>query len=155
MNPYIISFFAVAITAFAGNQFTNTSVNTPWYQCIKPSITPPAYVFPIVWTIIYILIGYSFGRVLASQPEQHIIIAFALNLFLNVVWCYYYFTKRDLQSALLVILLLVATTIYLLSQITDNNTRLLLVPYLLWISFATILNVLSVQKQMACSVMDV
>lgn len=150
MNSYIVSFLAVFLTAFIGNKFTNTSVNTQWYQCIKPSITPPAFVFPIVWTILYILIGYSFGSVLSSQPEQHLIIAFIINLFLNVIWCYYYFAKRDLQTSLIVILLLVASTIYLITQITNNNIRLLLVPYLLWISFATILNVLSVQKQQQC-----
>ena len=169
MNPYIVSFLAVFLTAFIGNKFTNTSVNTQWYQCIKPSITlvrgqqdlsqqidvtPPAFVFPIVWTILYILIGYSFGSILLNQPEQHLIIAFVINLFLNVIWCYYYFAKRDLQTSLVVILLLVASTIYLITQITNNNIKLLLVPYLLWISFATILNVLSVQKQPQCSLKD-
>ena len=64
MNNTIISSIAIISTAFIGSQFTKSNVNIQWYECIKPNITPPKYIFPIVWTILYILLAIILKNIL-------------------------------------------------------------------------------------------
>lgn len=64
MNNTIISSIAIISTAFIGSQFTKSHVDTQWYECIKPNITPPKYIFPIVWTILYILLAIILKNIL-------------------------------------------------------------------------------------------
>ena len=48
MNNTIISILSIILTSYLGSKFTKSNVNNDWYDCIKPSITPPKYIFPIV-----------------------------------------------------------------------------------------------------------
>ena len=142
----LISIAAVLATSLGGQFFTNRSVKSPWYDCIKPRITPPAIVFPIVWTTLYILIAIAFARILLRNDRITIAI-FAFNLILNVLWCYLYFAIKKPIAAVPVILAILGTT--LLIQWRSRSDRIvvgLLAPYALWISFASLLNILSAIK---------
>jgi tryptophan-rich sensory protein len=66
MDSTLISAFSIILTSYIGSIFTRKNVNTKWYDCIKPIITPPNYVFPIVWTILYILLFFVFKNILDS-----------------------------------------------------------------------------------------
>ena len=131
----------VAVTAALGSLFTNASVKSDWYTQNKPKETPPNWVFPIVWTILYILIAIALSRALLANNIPMIIL-FIINLMLNVLWCYAYFKRQDPKSALAIITLLLVTIVAILAiaYTTDITILALLVPYLLWISFATFLN---------------
>jgi translocator protein len=142
---YIISFTAVILTSFIGQLFTSKNVKSPWYLCIKTNITPPGYVFPIVWTILYILIALAFAKALITG-ETMIIVLFTINLVLNISWCYAFFYIKNPSLALIQILFVLLTA-WAIVIITHNKMiRFLLIPYIAWLSFATILNVLSIGK---------
>jgi tryptophan-rich sensory protein len=148
MNSYIISFVCVFFTALTGSYFTNKAVNTPWYNCIKPKITPPKLVFPIAWTIIYILLALSFQKAI-KKKDKKLIILYSFNLILNALWCYLYFNKYIISSVI-VILLLLQTNIFILMNIDDTFSRISMSIYTLWVMFATLLNLLSIKNINNC-----
>jgi tryptophan-rich sensory protein len=142
---YIISFSAVILTSFIGQLFTSKNVKSPWYLCIKTNITPPGYVFPIVWTILYILIALAFATALITG-ETMIIVLFTINLVLNISWCYAFFYIKNPNLALIQILFVLLTACAIIIITHNKMIRFLLIPYIAWLSFATILNVLSIGK---------
>ena len=80
----IISLVIVFLVAFIGSLFTDTG---DWYESIKPSITPPNFVFPIAWTILFILIALSLYTAWTNSVDKKpIIIVFTINLGLIIYW---------------------------------------------------------------------
>lgn len=160
MNPilsYLTAFATVALVAFLPAR-TMTETRSAWYQCIRPSITPPNIVFPIVWSILYVLIAISLAGALmlpASPARIWLLVGFAINLALNLSWTFLYFKRRALKASLAVILLLWATIFWIYSASyrlhTSKWKAYILLPYLLWVAFATVLNALSLKKEAECS----
>lgn len=144
----LISSFAIVILAAAiGSFFTSGSVKSTWYDSIKPSITPPSFIFPIAWTILFILITFSlyFAWIKASKNEKKIVAsAFGINLFLNILWSFLFFGMRNPKAAFIEIAALWLSIIVMMSVSwkIDRKASWLLLPYLLWVSFAAILNFL-------------
>lgn len=131
----------VLFTSLAGQYFTSRSVNSAWYECIKPSLTPPSVVFPIVWTVLYIMIAIAFSRALIADDYVSSMLL-VVNLMLNVVWCYLFFaTRRPLWALPAIAMIWISIVILLWIRQNDNIFAILLIPYLLWITFATVLNV--------------
>lgn len=143
MNNTLISSLCIILTAYLGGKFTKSNVNNSWYNCIKPNITPPNYIFPIVWTILYIFLIKVFKDILDSKNKL-LIILFVINLLLNISWTYFYFGQKDIKNAFIIILLILTTSIIILYK--NKNNKLLYLPYVLWIGFATCLNYLSIDK---------
>lgn len=119
--------------------------NYEWYKSLeKSSLTPPQYVFPIVWSILYIMIAISgftyFAK--AGVAWSWATFFYFFQIFLNVIWSPLFFWKKLITLALVDLFLLwisVATTIYLFYQ--ENPTAAyLLVPYNVWLSLAFYLN---------------
>lgn len=150
---YITSFIIVLITATSGSFFTTKNVHSEWYKCIKPkALTPPNYVFPIVWTVIYVLLFLAFKHALDAKSKL-LIICFVLSFILQVLWCYLYFTKRNVKLAFYIILIHICLAVVIISSSIYNkfyNIASLVGPYLLWISFATVLNYMSIYKLEKC-----
>lgn len=148
---YSISVISVIFTSIMGSYYTSTSVKSKWYQCIQPSITPPPIVFPIVWTLLYIMIAIAFGMVLSMDSINiMVVLLFAVNLLMNILWCYLYFRKKELAFALVNIIGILLSIVSIIALTEDLTVQLLLIPYLLWITFATILNVLSLKESTKC-----
>jgi tryptophan-rich sensory protein len=149
MSEYLLGFSTVIGTSALSSYFTSKNTSTDWYSCIKPSITPPSSVFPVVWSFLYLLIAIAFS--LAIKERNNLVISlFLINFALNILWCYFYFYKKQIKLALSTILILNISTIMIMIN-TDNPTiRKLLVPYLLWVSFATILNAKTLEKVEDC-----
>jgi benzodiazapine receptor len=147
MNNIIISSFSIILTAYLGSKFTKSNINNSWYNCIKSNITPPNYIFPIVWTILYILLIKVFKDILDSKNKL-LIILFVINLLLNISWTYFYFGQKDIMNAFIIILLILATSMIILYK--NKNNKLLYLPYIVWIGFATYLNYLSIDKIKKC-----
>ena len=146
---FIASFLIVFIVAFLGSLFTSFGTKTPWYDSIKPEITPPDYVFPIAWTILFFLIALSlfFSWVNSLKKEKKsIFFLYGANFILNVLWSVFYFCLQNPILAFIDIILLLVSIILLLSfnWKIDRKAAWLLVPYLLWVAFASILNLLSI-----------
>lgn len=117
-----------------------------WYQqLIKPSWSPPAYLFGPVWTVLYILIAISYGKVffMAWKKEIAFIIAlpFILNLIFNFVFTPIQFGLQNNFLAAADILLVLGTLIWAMIAIYPYASWVtyMQIPYLLWVSFATVL----------------
>ena len=114
-----------------------------WYENLdKPSWTPPKLAFPIVWTILYILIAVAGARVVHLEGSGYALAFWALQIALNTLWTPIFFGLRDMKAGLVVILMLwvaVLCTLISLLQV-DMIAGLMFVPYLIWVSIASALN---------------
>ena len=146
---YPLAFACVVITSLLGQVYTSRSVRSSWYECIRSSITPPPIVFPIVWTTLYVLIGISLARTIKAQDSISTFL-FMLNLTLNVSWCYAFFHQQLPSIAIYHIAVLLVTIVAIMVVAIDKNTKYLLIPYLLWICFATVLNALAIKQEKQC-----
>lgn len=111
---------------------------------VKPSFAPPAIIFPIVWPILYILMGISaYLAYISNSPIKKTALAFYFaQLFVNSLWTLFFFKLGMLLFAfwwLILLLILVLITAVLFCKIKPINGYLL-VPYILWLCFAAILN---------------
>ncbi len=143
------SLIAVSTTALVGSFFTSSRVNTDWYQNIKPALTPPNYVFPIVWNILFLMIAFSlyFAWISSSQEEKgKIKFVFGLNFTLNVMWSFFYFYLMNPLAGFFVLMALWLSIVLLMINVArvSKTSMYLLIPYLIWVSFAGILNFLSI-----------
>ncbi|MEM1270511.1 MAG: TspO/MBR family protein [Bacteroidota bacterium] len=128
---------------------TAESVET-WYQTLdKPAFTPPGWLFGPVWTLLYALMGIAAWRVwmqLRRQPGNRVgrtaLGVFAAQLAVNTSWSFVFFGQQQVLPALVVIgvlWVLIAVTMALFFRM-DRLAGWLLVPYLLWVSYATAVN---------------
>jgi len=125
---------------------TQSSVDT-WYVTLnKPSFNPPNWVFAPVWTILYIMMGIAAGRVW-SHGFHHkwvktAMYHFLFQLLLNTLWSLVFFGLNEIFGALLVIigLLVLLLFTYKWFKVVNKLSAYLLIPYILWVSFALALN---------------
>jgi len=117
-----------------------------WYsQLIKPSWSPPSWLFGPVWTFLYVLIAISFGKVfwMAAKKEIALIVAlpFVLNLIFNFAFTPLQFGLKNNFLAAIDILLVLGTLIWAMAAIYPHARWIayIQIPYLLWVSFATVL----------------
>ena len=110
---------------------------------IKPPFSPPSILFPIVWTILYILMGVSFGILETNLlVDDEIISIYFLQLFFNSIWPILFFVlKARLISFIWIVILVILVGIMIIKFYRKNKlASLLQIPYLLWSIFATYLN---------------
>jgi tryptophan-rich sensory protein len=139
----IICILVCQIIGLLGSLF-NIKAIPGWYsKQKKPSFNPPNWIFGPVWTALYLLMGISLYLVLISGKETTIpIIIFSIQLFLNLIWTGIFFgMKKPLLAFTEIILLWISIAInifvfYGISRVASY----LLIPYILWVSFASILN---------------
>ncbi len=123
-----------------------TSPNIPtWYASLsKPAFNPPNWVFGPVWTILYALMGISAYLIYKSRNKgkNAALIVFAAQLFLNVLWSFAFFGAKSPLYGLVVIVLLWAAIVFTILKFRaiSKTAAYLLIPYLLWASFAAVLN---------------
>jgi len=149
MNKYLKITYCVAICLAVGylsSNVTQSSIKT-WYPTIeKPVFNPPNWVFAPVWTLLFILMGIAAGRVwnqFESNKElvKKGLLFFAVQLALNALWSYLFFGLQNIFLALIEIILLwlVIFETYLIFKQIDKKASYLLIPYLGWVGFATVL----------------
>lgn len=132
------------ISAFGG-AVTATSVND-WYATLnKPFFNPPNWLFAPVWTVIYFMIAFSGWRVWLTNGFAHTKVAFGIygaQLALNLAWSFLFFGAQSpllgLIDIIALLILIVINTIVFLRL--DRLAGLLLLPYVVWVGFATLLN---------------
>jgi tryptophan-rich sensory protein len=148
MNYFLIGGLSVIVTSLLSSYFTNKTVKSEWYKCISPDITPPSYVFPIVWSILYILIAISFS-IAIKDDDKNTIYLFSSNLLLNILWCYLYFYKKNIKLAFVIILILITNTLAIIINM-KSNIKYVLILYFKWLCFAALLNYKSIEKIDEC-----
>ena len=136
----LIPFLASAIGGF----FTSTSVSTWYVDLIKPSFNPPSWVFGPVWTALYLLMGIALYLIWVekSNIKKSAFIAFGAQMFLNALWSVLFFgLQKPLFAFVEIILLWAAILITIIYFYRINkNAAYFLIPYILWVSFAAVLN---------------
>lgn len=119
-----------------------------WYQTlIKPSWAPPSYLFGPVWTFLYFLIAISFGRVFylfyKKQIPNKVVLPFVLNIVFNVIFSPIQFTLQNNILAMVDIFLVLLTLVWAMKVVYKYEKWItyIQIPYLAWVSFATVLQV--------------
>jgi translocator protein len=149
MNNTVRLIISVAIPLIIGGSsgfFTASGVEG-WYQTIhKPSWNPPNWIFAPVWTSLYVLMGIALFLVwkadTSSELKRIAVLLFAVQLVLNFFWSFIFFYQHQPGWALAEIItmwLFILLTIFAFAQV-NKTAAWLLVPYISWVSFATILN---------------
>jgi translocator protein len=135
------------LIGIVGSFFTTADTLSDWYANLnKPFFNPPNWIFGPVWTTLYIMMGISafliWRKGLDDKVVRIALICFVIQLFLNAIWTPLFFGLRwPLLGLIDIVLLLnaVIVTIFVFSKIS-RPAALLLIPYLAWVSFATVLN---------------
>jgi len=141
----VASLLVCQMAGFVGSLFTTPAIPN-WYAGLnKPSFTPPNWIFSPVWISLFVLMGISLFLVWRKQDHPFFrvaLICFSIQLLLNVLWSIAFFGLKSPLLGLIDILLLwiaILLTIYAFFKVSRWAGGLLL-PYLLWVSFAAVLN---------------
>ncbi|MFM5906206.1 MAG: TspO/MBR family protein [Novosphingobium sp.] len=136
----------VLLLGFASGRLVQSGPDNPWFAgLVKPDIYPPPATFGIVWSILYLLMGIAVAMIAAARGasgRSAALAAFAVQLALNLAWTPVFFGMHQMTSALYLLIAIdiaVAATLYLFWKVR-SPAALLLVPYLAWVLFATVLN---------------
>lgn len=119
------------------------SSNMDYSSLTRPSFAPPSILFPIVWTILYILMGVSYGILKSNSLIcDKINTIYYSQLFVNLLWPIFFFVFKWRLFSFVWILLLIFFVILMIKEFYAKNkiAGLLQIPYLLWIIFASYLN---------------
>ena len=139
VSPKINAITLVLLTLIVGSLASSNTGTDTWYQgLIKSDLNPPGYVFGIVWPILYLFMGIT-----AWRNIDTIKIDFYIQLFLNAIWSWLFFSFQLPLIALFDIWLLIFINIKILFIVSkqDKIGAILYAPYILWLLFASYLNV--------------
>lgn len=136
----------VVLLGFISAQLGGSGPDDPWFAgLVKPALYPPPATFGVVWTVLYVLMGIAASMVAAARGARGrglALAVFAFQLVLNIAWSPVFFGLHRISGALLVIAaidLAVLATVILFWRVRPVAGALLL-PYLAWVLFATLLN---------------
>ena len=142
----IISIAICLLAGVLGSVFTTPAIPTWYATLIKPSFAPPNWVFFPVWTTLFIMMGISLFLVwqkgLDNGKVKNALYIFGVQLILNVLWSAVFFGLKSPLAGLIVISILwifILFTILVFMKVS-RTAALLLIPYILWVSFAAVIN---------------
>ena len=142
----IVSILICQGAGLVGSVFTSPAIPT-WYATLqKPSFEPPNWVFAPVWTLLFLLMGISlyliWSKGLEDKKAKIAIVIFSSQLVLNILWSFLFFGfKSPLYAFIEIIILWLAILATIISFYRISKTAAyLLLPYILWVSFASVLN---------------
>ena len=144
-NKYLslITIVLITFSASAIGGVVTSIFKEPWYsQIIQPSFSPPSSVFGPVWTTLYILMSIAIWLNWISNKDKNNVKIYFVHIFFNGMWSIVFFGFHQILLALLNLLIILFFIIWLMRIYYSNNkfSFLLMLPYLLWSSYALILN---------------
>ena len=119
-----------------------TDPHSFWFQqLLKPSLYPPSWAFPVVWTLLYILMGVAVGQIYRSG-SRILLRWFSIQFFFNLLWTPLFFYAQRIDLALIDMTALSISLLYCLylAKQQRQSVYYLLLPYFLWLCFAFYLN---------------
>jgi len=145
IQKLILSIVLCLLIGMFGSIFTSSSVSTWYTTLIKPAFNPPSWLFGPVWTALYILMGISFyliWKTKETKQRNEALDWFLIQLGLNFLWSLIFFGMKMPGIAFIEILLLETTIIITALKFykISKSSAYLMIPYILWVGFATILN---------------
>ena len=134
----LVTFIAPVIGSYVTSVFKE-----PWYsEIIQPSFNPPSWVFPPVWSTLYVMMSIAIWRVWTVFFNSRILKLYFFHLFFNCIWSIIFFGFHQIGLALINIIVILFFVIILMKEYLkiDKLSFYLMIPYFLWSSFALVLN---------------
>ena len=134
----LVTFIAPVIGSYVTSVFKE-----PWYsEIIQPSFNPPSWVFPPVWSTLYVMMSIAIWRVWTTFFNSRILKLYFFHLFFNCIWSIIFFGFHQIGLALINIIVILFFIIILMKEYLkiDKLSFYLMIPYFLWSSFAFVLN---------------
>ena len=134
----LVTFIAPVIGSYVTSVFKE-----PWYsEIIQPSFNPPSWVFPPVWSTLYVMMSIAIWRVWIAFFNSRILKLYFFHLFFNCIWSIVFFGFHQIGLALINIIVILFFIIILMKEYLkiDKLSFYLMIPYFLWSSFALVLN---------------
>jgi translocator protein len=141
----IVAVLAVELFGGLSGWLSNSGYGNGWFDALqKPSFMPPGWTFALVWPVLYALLGIALAMVLAERPSERrtlALILFFVQLGLNFAWSPIFFAAHDIALAKWTIFLMAIVAAAAAGQFKRlrRTAGLLMVPYLAWLVFATML----------------
>lgn len=136
----------VVLLGFLSGVVAGSTADNPWFaNLVKPELYPPPATFGIAWTILYIMMGLAAALVASASGAKGrgiALVLFGVQLILNLAWSPVFFAMHQIQWALFILIaleLVVWATVFMFWRVR-RLAGLLLLPYVAWLAFATILN---------------
>jgi benzodiazapine receptor len=144
-NKYLSLFLILLITSLASaiGGFTTASFKEPWYsEIILPSFNPPSWVFAPVWTTLYIMMSIAIWKIWINSFDSKVLKLYFIHLFFNGTWSIVFFGFHQIGLALINLVIILIFIILLMKSyfVRDKVSFYLMAPYLLWSSYALMLN---------------
>lgn len=142
----VAAVIVIELLGAASGLLSNSGYANVWFRALqKPPFMPPGWAFGVVWPILYALMGISLAMILAVAPSprrQAALTLFAIQLVLNLAWSPIFFAGHDIRLAKIIIFVMTAVAAAAAGQFLRlrRAAGLLLIPYLAWLVFATMLN---------------
>lgn len=140
--PLVIGYTSSALSQI----ISKTNIQTYYSELIKPGFAPPSFIFPIVWTIIYILMGISAYRILKKGYEspkvKDAMFYYVVQLVLNFIWSILFFGFDLRLTALITIVIIIVVVVIMIIKFykIDKASAYINIAYLLWLFYALYLN---------------
>jgi tryptophan-rich sensory protein len=132
----------ILLLGFLSASLAPSGAENAWYmRLVKPEGMPPGWAFPVVWSILYVLMGLALAMVInarGSRMRLPAIVLFVIQMAVNLAWSPVFFGMHKVQGALVIIGLLLGlavVTTYLFARVR-TGAALLMLPYLVWICYA-------------------
>ncbi len=145
-NPtktYLIS-IGIALAAGIISALVSMGKMEEYAALRQPPLSPPGWIFPVVWTILFVLMGISAARVYLNSPEDWppALTTYAVQLVLNMLWTPLYFALNLRLAAFVLLVILLIAVIIMTVQFynVDKKAAYLQIPYIVWLVFAGYLN---------------
>jgi len=136
----------VLLLGIVSSRVSDSGYSNPWFAAlVKPAAMPPGWLFPLAWTLLYVLLGLALALILHARGARGRVLAvglFVLQLLLNYAWSPLFFALHEVRAALIVIvaMLVTAAAATMLFARIRKAAALLMLPYLAWLLFALWLN---------------
>ena len=140
----LLKFILLDFGASAWGSYVTNLYKEPWYSgIVKPSFNPPDWVFAPVWTILYISISVAIWLVWINPKRvEKIIYIYFIHLLINGSWSIFFFGLHLILVSLIIIAIIIFSIIWLIKlyYFINKLSSFLMVPYLMWLSYAFVLN---------------
>jgi len=147
MNNKYLSLGLILLVTFVASGiggFVTSSFKEPWYsEIILPSFNPPSWVFGPVWTVLYIFMSVAIWAVWNKSSDKKVLQIYFVHIFFNAIWSVIFFGFHQIFIALVDLGIILIFIIWLMKIYYQINkiSFVLMIPYLLWSSYALVLNV--------------
>ena len=144
-NKYL-SFFVILFSTFSASvigSFVTNLYKEPWYsQLILPTFNPPSWVFPPVWSILYLLMSFAIWKIWLNFFEIKLVRIYIIHIIFNSTWTIVFFGFHQIGLALINLIIILIFIVILMKEYfkKDKISFYLMVPYISWSSYALVLN---------------